>query len=512
MTGFIPAADLENIRQKAAFEVKRINEIESEVQHDVIAFLTNLAEHIGPSSRFVHFGLTSSDIGDTALSFTLQEAGQLLLHALKKLLQVLYHQACTYKDLTVAGRTHGVHAEPTTLGLKLLGYYEETGRNYTRLKNALAECAFGKISGAVGTYSQLPPQLEDYVLTKMGLSVEPVSTQVVPRDRHAVLLNAIAVTAQGLARLAQEIRLLQKTESREVEEPFQKGQKGSSAMPHKRNPILCERICGLARVLQGYAVSAQQDITLCHERDISHSSAERIIFPDAMSLLEYMILKMSFIMENLHVYPEQCEKILNLTGGLLFSSRVLLELTDNLKISREQAYAIVQKEAMDTWNQSGHPGLKERLMRHEQLSAIPAARWQEIFEPANFLKNIELIFKRVKNLRLIDARGDDGNGTSRTPRRDFECLVRDEPADPDAHAESDNDERRFCGAIRAVPQKEFMNNGGFPVERRFARKIERIASRTGCRCPRHWFGESPLPGKRLKRIAAQIIILIGRWN
>jgi adenylosuccinate lyase len=300
----VPEDALKEIQTKAKFQTDRVLEIEEEVHHDVIAFLTNLAENIGPSSRFVHYGLTSSDVVDTSLSVILQDAGKLILDKYKKYLESLFKQAHKYKDLVAVGRTHGVHAEPTTLGLKLLGYFEEAKRNYNRLEMALEESRFGKISGAVGTYSQLPPDLEAYVLKKMNLNVEPVSTQVIPRDRHAVLVNAISVAAQGISRLAQEVRLLQKTESREVEEPFQKGQKGSSAMPHKRNPVLCERMSGLARTIMGYSIAAQQNIPLWHERDISHSSSERIILPDATSLFEYMLVKMTFVVENLHVYEE----------------------------------------------------------------------------------------------------------------------------------------------------------------------------------------------------------------
>ncbi|MDH5717120.1 MAG: adenylosuccinate lyase [Spirochaetia bacterium] len=392
--GKINKSDFEDIKNKAKFSVDRILEIENEVHHDVIAFLTNMAENIGKASRFVHFGLTSSDVVDTALSVIIQKSGVLILKSYEIYLEALKKSAKKYKDLIVAGRTHGVHAEPTTLGLKILGYYEEAKRNYKRLKEALDETAYGKISGAVGTYSQLPPELEDYVMKKINLKVEPVSTQVVPRDRHAVLLNAISMTAQGIARFAQEIRLMQKTESREIEEPFQKGQKGSSAMPHKRNPILCERMCGLARVLLGYSVTAQQDISLWHERDISHSSAERIIFPDAMSLLEYMLIKMTFVIENLHVYENNAERVLNLTKGLMFSSRALLVITENCDITREEAYAIVQKAAMEVWENNDSEGLKDKLMNNSNLKDIPKEKWDEVFNPASYLKNVDSIFDR----------------------------------------------------------------------------------------------------------------------
>lgn len=394
--GRIPDADMKNIADKADFSVERVLEIESEVHHDVIAFLTNMAENIGPSSRFVHFGMTSSDVVDTGLSVLIQKAGQLIQKANAAYIKALYAQAVKYKNLPAAGRTHGVHAEPTTLGLKLLGYYTEALRNYHRLEGALRDVAYGKISGAVGTYSQLPPELEAYVLEKLGLRVEPVSTQVIPRDRHAHLMNALALTAQGIGRLAQEIRLMQKTESREVEEPFQKGQKGSSAMPHKRNPILCERMCGLSRVLLGYANTAMQDIPLWHERDISHSSVERVILPDATSLLEYMLIKMAFVVENLHVHEDNLERVLNMTGGLMYSSRALLVITEELGITREEAYAIVQEAAMEVWASGGSETLKGKLQANKQLASIPEEKWDYIFNPASYLQHVDEIFERVE--------------------------------------------------------------------------------------------------------------------
>ncbi len=392
--GKIPKADFSDIKEKATFSVKRIREIESTLHHDVLAFTTNLAENIGSASRFVHFGLTSSDIVDTAFSFTIQEAGVLILNQFQKYLNALKKQAIRYKNQVIVGRTHGVHAEPTTFGLKLLGFYEEGKRNYTRLQLAFDECAYGKISGAVGTYSQLPLDLEKFVLNRLKLKVEPMSTQVVPRDRHAFLINMIALTAHGLARLAQEIRLLQRTESREVEESFQKGQKGSSAMPHKKNPILCERICGITRILSGYAMSSYENILLWHERDISHSSAERIIFPDATSLIEYLLLKITFVIENLHVSPERCESVFNETSGLLFSSRVLLVITEKLEITREEAYAIIQSLAMKVWSNPQENHLRTLLEAHPDLSEISSHEWDQSFNVDDFLGNIEDIYSR----------------------------------------------------------------------------------------------------------------------
>lgn len=393
--GRITETEMHDIRTKSTFSVERISEIENEIHHDVIAFLTALAENIGPAARHVHFGLTSSDIVDTAQMLLILEAGALIDRAFTKLLQALYHFAQQHKNLIVAGRTHGVHAEPTTLGLKFLGHYAEIKRARERFLHALDDCRYGKISGAVGTYSQMPPELESYVLEKFGLKPEPVSTQVIPRDRHAYLLQAIALAGQALYRLMQEIRLLQRTEGREVEEPFQKGQKGSSAMPHKRNPILAERICGLARVLSGYATTAEYNIPLWHERDISHSGAERVILPDATSLLEYMLLKSAFVVENLHVHAKNCERVLSATHGLLFSSRALLTVTAKTQMSREEAYAIVQSAAMATWEAPEQGDLRQRLERDARLKVITPQDWDEVFDARSFLLHVDTIFARV---------------------------------------------------------------------------------------------------------------------
>ena len=393
--GNITDAELNDIRTKSTFTVERVNEIENEIHHDVIAFLTALAENIGPASRHVHFGLTSSDIVDTAQMVLILEAGALIDKALGKTLKALYDFAQKYKDLVVAGRTHGVHAEPTTLGLKFLGHYAELSRSRDRLRHALDDCRYGKISGAVGTYSQMPPELEAYVLGKFGLNAEPVSTQVIPRDRHAYFLQAIALTGQALYRLMQEIRLLQRTEGRELEEPFQKGQKGSSAMPHKRNPILAERICGLARVLSGYATTGEYNIALWHERDISHSGAERVILPDATALIEYMLIKSTFVVENLHVHEKNCERVLDATHGLLFSSRALLTVTAKTQMSREDAYAIVQAAAMATWENPAEGNLRTRLEGDARLAKVTAKDWDEVFDARSFLTHVDTIFARV---------------------------------------------------------------------------------------------------------------------
>lgn len=392
--GRIPPEDWQNIKEHAEFSTMRVLEIEKEIHHDVIAFLTNMAEEIGPSSRYVHFGMTSSDVVDTGLSMIVVEAAGLILKAYRDFLKALKEKAEQYRNLPAVGRTHGVHAEPTTLGLKLLGYYEESRRNYDRLQEAASEMAYGKISGAVGTYSQLPPELEEFVLNKLGLKVETVSTQVVPRDRHAFFINAVTLAGQGLARLAQEVRLMQKTESREIEEPFQRGQKGSSAMPHKRNPILCERISGLARVLNGYSQTAMQNIGLWHERDISHSGAERIIMPDATSLLEYMLHKMTYVVENLHVFEDNLTDVLEKTRGLIYSSRALLAVTEELQTTREEAYKIVQEEAMTVWNNSTSDDLESRLRKRPELKDIPEDKWKHIFDPQSFLVHIDKVFER----------------------------------------------------------------------------------------------------------------------
>jgi len=392
----ISDAELNDIRTKSTFTVERVNQIENEIHHDVIAFLTALAENIGPASRHVHFGLTSSDVVDTSQMVLIQEAGNLIDKAMVKALKALHAFSIKYKDLVVAGRTHGVHAEPTTLGLKFLGHYSELTRARERLLHALDDCRVGKISGAVGTYSQMPPELEAYVLGKFNLKVEPVSTQVIPRDRHAYFMQAISLAGQALYRLMQEIRLLQRTEGREIEEPFQKGQKGSSAMPHKRNPILAERICGLARVLSGYATTAEYNVALWHERDISHSGAERVILPDATSLLEYMLLKTAFVVENLQVHEKNCERVLDATHGLLFSSRALLVVTEKTQMSREDAYAIVQKAAMETWENPQAGNLRSRLESNSALQLISKPEWDEVFNARSFLAHIDVIFARAK--------------------------------------------------------------------------------------------------------------------
>ncbi|MDH5656578.1 MAG: adenylosuccinate lyase, partial [Spirochaetia bacterium] len=324
--GVIPKEDMENIRSKSAFDAKRIDEIEAEVHHDVIAFLTSVKEFVGPSARFIHFGMTSSDLGDTALCLQLKRSGEILLKRLDEVIEAAKELSVQYKDQVMVGRTHGIHGEPTTLGLKFAYFYAEMLRNKERLEYAVKEISVGKLSGAVGTFSNIDPDLEELVLERLGLSPDPVTTQVINRDRHAHFMSVLGVIAGGLDRMAQEIRLLQKTEGREVEEPFAKGQKGSSAMPHKRNPVVSERICGLARVIQSNVQTAYRDMALWHERDISHSSAERVILADSVIALEYIMGKMIYVLKGINVYPDAMDRVMGTTRGLIYSQRLMLNL------------------------------------------------------------------------------------------------------------------------------------------------------------------------------------------
>jgi len=348
--GEIPAAAAREIREKGRFETGRILEIEAVVQHDVIAFLTNLAEHIGPASRYVHQGMTSSDLLDTAFALQIREAGRVLREQLVQLLDAVQGQACTHQDTVMIGRSHGIHAEPTTFGLKLLVYWAALKRGLDRLDAGIAECSAGQISGAVGTYAHLSPQVQDEVCRRLGLASATVSTQVLQRDRHAAFLTAVALVGATLEQMAVEIRNLQRTDVHEVEEPFGKGQKGSSAMPHKKNPIVSERITGMARLLRGYAHTAMENVALWHERDISHSSTERIIFPDACHTLHYMLKKMKWLIVGLQVFPDQMRANMDKVRGMFFSQAVLLALTE-AGVSREDAYLWVQRAAMRVWDE-----------------------------------------------------------------------------------------------------------------------------------------------------------------
>lgn len=392
--GRIPADALAEIKSKARFEVARIEEIEKTVHHDVIAFTTCLAENIGPASRFVHLGLTSNDVVDTAQALRLKRAGELILAECENLRSTLRRLALEHKDQVVVGRTHGVHAEPIVLGLKFLLYYEEMGRNVERLQTAFQRVAVGKISGAVGTYAHTGPEIEERVCQKLGIAHARVATQVIQRDRHAELLCALAICGSTIEKIATEIRHLQRTEVRELEEPFSAGQKGSSAMPHKRNPVKCEQLSGLARLLRGYAATALENNALWHERDISHSSTERVILPDSTTVVHYMLRLLRKVLEGLHYYPAQMEKNLNLTRGLIFSQRVLLSLVER-GLSREEAYDVVQKAAMATWA-SDSATLRENLNKDPRIAQVLSAEeLDRCFDPADFLAHVDHIYKAV---------------------------------------------------------------------------------------------------------------------
>ncbi len=391
--GMIPAADLAAIREKAGFDTKRIAEIEAEVRHDVIAFLTSVSEKVGPPARHIHYGLTSSDVLDTALALTLVRAADLILADLGRLMEVLRRRALEHRRTVMVGRTHGIHAEPYTLGLKLAGWYAEAARNRERLGAAREEIRHGKISGAVGTYAHLGPEIEAEVLERLGLRPEPVSTQVVPRDRHAAYVSALAVTASSVDRIATEIRHLQRTDVREVEEPFAKGQKGSSAMPHKRNPVGAENLCGLARLVRSHAGAALENVALWHERDISHSSVERVILPDSTILVDYMLSRLTGILDGLLVYPDAMRANLDKMRGLVFSQAVLLALT-RAGMSRDAAYAAVQRNAMKVWE--GSAGFRDLLASDPEVSAaLSGADLDAAFDASQTLRHVDAIFSRV---------------------------------------------------------------------------------------------------------------------
>lgn len=392
--GHIPKADVALIREKATFTVERVQSLDRHLHHDVVAFTRAVSESLGPESKWVHYGLTSTDVVDTALSSLIVEAIDVILADLAELHTVLATQARKYKHTVMMGRTHGVHAEPTTLGLKLALWYEELGRNIARLKDARKTMAVGKLSGAVGTYANLPPFVETYVCTKMGLTPATISSQTLQRDRHAQLMTTLAIIGASLEKFATEIRGLQKTETREVEEPFRKNQKGSSAMPHKRNPIRCERITGMARVLRGYASTAIENMALWHERDISHSSTERIIIPDATALVNYMTHLFIAVMKDLHVYPENMQRNMELSYGLTYSQRVLLTLIDK-GLTREKAYDLVQQYAMQAWEEQRS---FKTLLQHnlEIRHYITPEQLEELFDPSFHLRYLDEIFKRLK--------------------------------------------------------------------------------------------------------------------
>lgn len=392
--GEIPDKDVEVIKSKANFDVKRVLEIEETTKHDVIAFLTNVAEYVGPESRHIHYGMTSSDILDTTLSYQMKAAGELLLKRLLDLKSALKLRALEHKNTLCVGRSHGIHAEPTSMGLKFALWYEETKRNIERLKKAIDVISVGQISGAVGTFEHLSPKVEEYVCDKMGLKPAPVSTQVIQRDRHAEFLAALAIIGATLEKIAVEIRHLQRTEVLEAEEYFSKGQKGSSAMPHKRNPIISERITGLARILRSNSIAALENVALWHERDISHSSVERVIVPDSCIALDYMLDLTIKLVSNLIIYPENMIKNLNITRGLVYSQTVLLKLVTK-GISREDAYKLVQDSAMKVW-QDQKLNLRDELLKSDDiLRLLSESEIDEIFESKNMLKNVDYIFNRT---------------------------------------------------------------------------------------------------------------------
>jgi len=391
--GEIPPDALEKIRQRARFDLERIKEIERKVRHDVVAFLTNAAEYVGPEARYIHLGLTSSDILDTGLALQMRRAADIIIQDLKELTSALRERAVEHKTTLMMGRTHGVHAEPITLGLKFALWYEEVRRNLERMKMARGEIAYGKISGAVGTYAHLEPFVEEYVCKKLELTPCKISSQIVQRDRHAYYLSVLAIIASSLNKFALEIRGLQRTEIREVEEEFVKGQKGSSAMPHKRNPIVCEQICGLARLVRSNVQAALENISLWGERDISHSSVERVIIPDSTVLTDYMLNRFTRVLKNLLIYPENMKRNLERTGGLFYSQRLLLELTQK-GLSRERAYEIVQRNAMRCWEENRE---LEKLVREdpELKRYLGEEELKSIFNLRYYLRNVDGIFKRV---------------------------------------------------------------------------------------------------------------------
>lgn len=391
---YIPKNIPQKVRSKAQFNIARIRKIEQTVQHDVIAFLTNLAEYVGPAGRFVHFGLTSSDILDTALALQLKEASAILIRELNRLLSALRAQAKIHQNTLMAGRTHGVYAEPTTFGLKMALFYAEFKRNLERLERAARVVSVGKISGAVGTFANVDPKVEEYVCRRLGLRPAPISTQILQRDRHAEYIATLAIIGGSLEKLATEIRNLQKTETREVEEYFGEGQKGSSAMPHKRNPITCERVAGLARILRGNAVAAMENISLWHERDITHSSVERIIFPDSTILLDYMLSTMTGVIQKLRVYPETMQANLEKSRGMVFSQGLLLQLIKK-GLTREKAYKLIQDAAKKVWEDS-RTDLKSAVLEDPRISRIlTAVEINSVFDYRYHTKNVKRIFRRV---------------------------------------------------------------------------------------------------------------------
>ncbi len=391
--GEIPSDALKAIKKKAKFDIQKIDDVEKVVKHDVIAFLTSVAQNLGNESRFIHKGLTSSDILDTALALLLQDASDIIMKDIHGLMDVLKRQAYKYKSIPIMGRSHGVHAEPMTFGLKFALWHEDMKRNHKRMRNAKDVISVGKLSGAVGTFSNIPPVIEERVCKKLGLRPEPVATQIVQRDRHAEYLITLALIAASVEKIAVEIRHLQRSEVLEAEEPFMAGQKGSSAMPHKRNPVGCENLTGLARLVRSNAMAALENIALWHERDISHSSVERVIIPDSSMLIDYMLDRIKRILEGLHVYPKRMKENMARSCGLYTSQRVMLVLIEK-GLDRENAYGIVQRDAMKSWK-TGVQFRKLLLKDKEVKKYLTAKEIENIFDLKYYLKDVDYIFKRV---------------------------------------------------------------------------------------------------------------------
>ena len=391
--GIVPKDAAAEIKAKAAFSVDRINAIEAEVKHDVIAFTSSVAENVGPASRYFHFGLTSSDVLDTAMALQVAEASGIILEGLQRLADVLKKRAHEFKTTVVVGRTHGIHAEPTTFGLKLAIWHDEVRRHRQRMKEAAETMRVGKLSGAVGTFAHLSPNIEEKVMRKLGLKPAPAASQVIQRDRHAHYISTLALIGATLEKIAVEIRHLQRTEVREAEEYFSAKQKGSSAMPHKRNPITSEQITGLARVLRSNAMAAMENVALWHERDISHSSVERIIFPDSTILTDYLLNRTATLVEQLVVYPDRMKENLELTHGLIYSGELLLELVEK-GVTREDAYRWVQRNAMRVWDEGGN--FKEKVLSDADINkTLQAADVEKVFDSSRLLANVDRIFQRV---------------------------------------------------------------------------------------------------------------------
>ncbi|REJ22447.1 MAG: adenylosuccinate lyase [Paenibacillaceae bacterium] len=391
--GIIPKEDAQALRRNAGFDINRIYEIEQETRHDVIAFTRAVSETLGPERKWVHYGLTSTDVVDTALGYLLKQANTIIRRDIENFIAILREQALRHKYTVMMGRTHGVHAEPTTFGLKMALWHEEMKRNLERFNHAADGVEYGKISGAVGTYANIDPFVEQYVCSKLGTKPAPISTQTLQRDRHAEYMATLALIATSLDKFATEIRALQKSEFREVEEPFAKGQKGSSAMPHKRNPIGCENISGLARVIRGHMLSAYENVPLWHERDISHSSVERVILPDATMLINYMLNRLGNIIKNLTVFPENMKRNMERTYGVPFSGRVMTKLIDK-GFSREQAYDTVQPRAMQAWETQRQ--FRDIILETPEItSVLSKEEIDDCFNPSWHLKHVDTIFERL---------------------------------------------------------------------------------------------------------------------